>query len=224
MVKINTTEEIAVEMGSFTYGRVSHDCQLLNDSIVLVSGGLARKGGDPSEVLPDELYNITSQEVVKVLDLQHSLRRIQHAMTKIEDHIWALGGRDSNNDAPSKIAEFNPTTNSWHDLDQELHSTNTSEVVITQFPAASLDCVPDCRCGIAGTKKEKIFGGSEAKVRITACLCQPKASFQANAYPWIAALLRDEDFRLRADYINSKCSSVLVSTSPTNASYFLRFI
>ena len=166
VVKINTREEIAVEMGSFTYGRVSHDCQLLNDSIVLVSGGLAQKGGDPSEVLPDELYNITSQEVVKVLDMNQSLRRIQHAMTRIGDRIWALGGRDSKNDSTSKIQEFDPATNSWHDLDQELHSTNTSEVVITQFPAASLDCVPDCRCGIA-SRKERIFGGTEAKVRST---------------------------------------------------------
>ena len=170
VVKINTKEEIAVEMGSFTYGRVSHDCQLLNDSIVLVSGGLAQKGGDPSEVLPDELYNITSQEVVEVLDLQYSLRRIQHAMTKIGDHIWALGGRDSKNEAPSRIQEFNPTTNSWHDLDQELHSTNTSELVVTPFPTASLDCVPECRCGIV-KRPGRIFGGNETKVRSVSCLC-----------------------------------------------------
>ena len=33
-------------------------------------------------------------------------------------------------------------------------------------------------------------------------------SIQAFTYSWIAALLREED--TRADYINSKCSSVLV--------------
>ena len=113
---------------------------------------------------PDELYDILSQTVVKVLDPQHSLRRIQHAMAKIEDRIWALGGRDSNDNAPSKIAEFNPTTNSWDELAQELHSSNTSELVVTEFPTSALDCVPECTCGIPN-RKERIFGGSEAEVR-----------------------------------------------------------
>ena len=164
VVKINTTNLTATELHLLAHGRVSHDCQLLNKSIVLVSGGLAQKGGDPLDVLPDELYNITSQKVVKVLDSEHSLQRIQHAMTKIEDRIWALGGRDSNNNIPSKIAEFNPTTNSWEEIAQELHSTNTSELVVTEFPTSAMDCVPECSCGKAN-RNERIYGGSEAKVR-----------------------------------------------------------
>ena len=164
VVKINTTNQLATELQPLTHGRVSHDCQLLNKSIVLVAGGLAKKEGDPSEVLSDELYNITSQEVVKVLDSQHSLRRIQHAMTKIEDRIWALGGRDSNNNTPSTIVEFNQTTNSWNEIPQQLHSSNTSQLVVTEFPTSAIDCVPECSCGIAN-KKGRIFGGSEAEVR-----------------------------------------------------------
>ena len=165
VVKINTTNLISTELTSITHGRVSHDCQLLNKSVVLVSGGLAQKGADQSEVLPDELYNITeSGEVIKVLDLDQSLGRVQHSMIKIEDHIWALGGRDSSNNAPSKIAEFNTTTNSWDELAEELQSTDTSELLVTPFPVASLDCVPQCHCGIAN-KKERIFGGSEAEVK-----------------------------------------------------------
>ena len=163
VVKLNTTNLIATELNPITHGRVSHDCELLNQSVILVSGGLAQKGANPSEVLPDELYNIISQKV-KVLDSQQSLKRIQHAMTKIEDRIWALGGRDSNNSATSKIAEFNSTTNSWDELAQELSSTNTSELLATSFPLASLDCVPQCSCGIAD-KKGRIFGGSESEVR-----------------------------------------------------------
>ena len=162
VVKINTTEEIANELNSLTYGRVSHDCQLLNESLVLVSGGLPQNGG--GTVLQDELYSITSGEVVKVLDLQQSLGRAQHATIRIGDRILAFGGRDSNNNPSSKILEFNQTENSWNDLDQELHSTNTSELVVTQFPVSSLDCVPECRCGIAN-RKGRIFGGSEAEVR-----------------------------------------------------------
>ena len=164
VVKINTTEELVFEMAQMNQSRVSHDCQLLKDSIVLVSGGLAQKGGDPSEVLQDELYNITSEEVVQVLDWEKSLRRIQHATIKIDDRVWAMGGIDSNNNTPSKIAEFNASTNAWNELDQELHSTHTSQLIVSPFPVASLDCVPQCHCGFAN-RKERIFGGSEAEVR-----------------------------------------------------------
>ena len=38
--------------------------------------------------------------------------------------------------------------------------------------------------------------------------------FQIDSYPWIAALLRDED--ITTEYVNSMCSAVLVSTSTTN--------
>ena len=176
VVKINTTDQIATELKPFTHGRVSHDCELLNNEVVLVSGGLAQREGDPSEFLPDELYNMTSQEVIKVLDLEHSLGRVQHSMIKIEDRVWALGGRDSSNTAPSKIAEFDPTSSSWNELAQELQSTNTTEVIVTPYPVASLDCVPECHCGIA-TRRERIFGGSEAEVRITPSLWQPNAPF-----------------------------------------------
>ena len=164
VVKINTTEEIAYELNPLTYSRVSHSCQLLNKSVAIVSGGLTQKGGDPSEVLPDEIYNITSQEVVKVLDIQKSLQRIQHVTIKTEDRVWAMGGRDSNNNATSKIAEFNPSTNAWSETTLELQSNQTSQLVVSPFPVASLDCVPQCLCGISN-RQGRIFGGSEAVVR-----------------------------------------------------------
>ena len=204
VVKINTTQQVAFEMKPMQRRRMSHACQLLNSSFVLLSGGL-----DKSVIQPDEIYNIASQEDFRVLDLQQSLRRIQHAMIKIDDRVLALGGSDSNNDAPSKVAEFDQTTNSWNELDQELLSTNTSELIVTQFPVSSLDCVPECHCGIAN-RKERIFGGTEAEVGNTCGLCQSKAPFQPNAYPWIAALLRDGD--IVDGYINSKCGATLVNT------------
>ena len=209
VVKINTTEERAYEMTPMNQSRVFHDCQLLSESVVLLSGGLTQiYGGLPGveTILPDELYNISSQEVVKVLDLQQSLGRAQHATIKIGDRILAFGGRDSNNTAPSKIAEFNTLSNSWVDLNQELHSINTSELVVAPFPVSSLDCVPQCRCGVVNGK-ERIFGGSEAAVREKHQL-SVKKHFQADSYPWIGALLQDED--IDADFINSKCSAVLV--------------
>ena len=164
VMKINTTEEIVYELNPMTFGRVSHDCQLLTKCVVLVAGGLAQKGADPSEVLPDELYNITSGKVIKVLDWENSLRRFQHALIKVEDRVWALGGKNSSNNAPSKIEEFDPITKAWTELSQEMQSTNTSELVVSQYPVSSLDCVPECHCG-KSDNKERIFGGSETKVK-----------------------------------------------------------
>ena len=160
VVKINTTDEIAYELNPLTYGRSSHDCQLLNDKIVLVAGGFALNGENQSEILQDELYNITSQEVIKVLDRNQSLGRAQHAMVKIKERILALGGMDSNNNTPSQIAEFNTTTNTWTELANGLHSKNTSDLIAIPLPVASLDCVPDCSCGIAN-KSVRIFNGTE---------------------------------------------------------------
>ena len=161
VIKINTTQQVAFEMKPMNYKRMSHACQLLNSSVVLLSGGL-----DQSVIQPDELYDVTSEKVVKVLELQQSLRRIQHTIIRMNERVYALGGTDENEDTPSKIAEFDTTTNAWDELTQELHSTNTSELVITPYPISSLDCVPECRCGIAN-RDSRIFGGSVAEVRNT---------------------------------------------------------
>ena len=58
-------------------------------------------------------------------------------------------------------------------------------------------------------RAEKIYTGSARGARNNYQVCPD----QADAYPWIAALLREED--ILSEYINSKCSAVLVGTSPT---------
>ena len=158
VVKINTTQQVVYEMKPIKHARVSHACQMLNNSVVLLSGGL-----DQSHIQPDELYNTTSEEVLKVLDLDESLGRTGHAIIRIADQVLAFGGRDSNSNVASKIAEFKMATDSWNELSQGLHSTNTSELVVTPFPISSIDCVPECQCGIVN-KKERIFGGNDAQV------------------------------------------------------------
>ena len=70
VVKINTKEETAYEMNGMKHRRAFHGCKLLNSSVVLLSGGR-----DQFKIQPDELYNITSQKSVKVLDWNDSLRR-----------------------------------------------------------------------------------------------------------------------------------------------------
>ena len=163
VVRLNTTEETAVELKPMNLTRVFHSCQLLTHDIVLVSGGLAHVG--EQVIQQDELYNITSQETVKLLDHESSLKRYQHGTSRLGNQVYAFGGLDSDNIATNKIAVFDNKTNSWNDLNQELHSSNTSELVVTPFPVSSLDCVPECSCG-AANKAERIFGGSEAEVKI----------------------------------------------------------
>ena len=149
---------------------MSHACQLLNSSVVLLSGGL-----DQSKIQPDELYNIISEEVVKVISFKKSLRRAQHAMLRIGDRILAFGGIDPKNRVSTRIAEFNTETNAWDKLAQKLHSTNTSELLVTPFPLSALDCSPECRCG--NVRKGRIYDGSKAEVRSSCGLCQSKAPF-----------------------------------------------
>ena len=163
VVKINTTEQIVYQMKPMSRNRRDHSCQILTASIALLSGGL-----DQSVVQPDEIYNITSEEVLEVLSMERSLGRTQHSLFRRGTQVFALGGKDSNDNATSKIAAFNRTTNAWEDLEQELFSSSTSELVVTPFPASALDCVGGCQCGVPNMKP-KIYGGTAAEVIIQSC-------------------------------------------------------
>ena len=74
VIKINTTQQLAVEMTPMKIARKSHGCELLNNSTVLLSGGL-----DHSMIQLDELYDITSEETIEVFSLEQSLGRSHHA-------------------------------------------------------------------------------------------------------------------------------------------------
>lgn len=208
VLRINTLKETVKELKPMSQSRVSHDCVLLDEDIVLVSGGLSQSGGNLSEVLQDELYNWRSG-VIEILDSQKSLGRVQHTLVRIGYRVLAMGGRDSDGATPAKLIEFNRNTKSWSPINEELSSSDTSELVVAPYPTASLDCVPnDCYCGDVNSIG-RIYGGTETRVR-TNIYCHTKYCFKVNAYPWIAALLRDED--REDDFVASDCSAVLVST------------
>ena len=162
VVKINTTEEIAYELSPIKYSRVSHGCALLNNGLVLLSGGVSQRGTGQKAILQDELYNTVSGEVTD-LNLGQSLKRAQHATLRLGDRILAFGGVDVNNNALAKISEFDITTSTWTNLDRELLSTNTSKLVVSPFPVAALDFVPHCDCAPA-TREGRIQGGTQAEV------------------------------------------------------------
>ena len=214
VVMINTTEEIAYELSPITHSRVSHGCALLNNGLVLLSGGVSQRGTGQKAILQDELYNTASGEVTD-LSLGQSLKRAQHATLRLGDRILAFGGVDVNNNALAKISEFDITTSTWTNLDRELLSTTTSELVASPFPVAALDFVPHCDC-VPATREGRIQGGTQAEV-IKVNILEIEIFSQSNAFPWIAALLRDlED---NTEYVNSWCSTVLVSvTNQTRSS------
>ena len=128
-------------------------------------------------------------------------------MLRLGDRILAFGGVDVNNNALAKISEFDIATSTWTNLDRELLSTNTSKLVISPFPVAALDFVPDCDC-VPATKEGRIQGGTQAKVNKVDNQ-EVETSTQVNTFPWNAALLRD--LEENTEYVNSWCSAVLVS-------------
>ena len=207
--KVNTSAEVIHKMQPMNHKRVSHGCTLLTSDLVLVAGGLASEGQSPSSVKQDELYNITSEESMDI-PLEKSLRRFQHALIKMDDQVFALGGKDRSNSVTSKIEVFDVASNGWNKLAKGLHSTNTSELVVSSFPISSLDCVPEgCKCGIKN-KGTRIFNGNEAQVKDKLSESNEYISFvfvQANTYPWLAALSMSES---TGNYINSMCSAALV--------------
>ena len=152
VVKIDTANLVAIRMKPMSRSRMSHGCQLMNENkVVLLSGGLWS-----NVVQQDELYNIESEEVIKVLNIQQSLARSNHVTIKMGDQIYALGG------STSRIETFDSSTHSWKNIDRNLLSSDTSEIVVSPFPLISLDC--GCQCGMARKSKERIFDGQQAKV------------------------------------------------------------
>ena len=89
VVRINTTEQVAYQMKGMHRERAFHGCQLLDTSVVLLSGGLAQ-----SKIQQDELYNITSEETVKLLNLADSLQRYNHALLRMGAQLLGIGGMD----------------------------------------------------------------------------------------------------------------------------------
>ena len=135
VLRVNTTAESAVELKSMSLKRVSHSCQLLTHDIVLLSGGLRNVGEPLSAIQPDELYNFNSQETIRILERTSSLRRYQHATSRLGNQIYAFGGIDSNNDITSKVAVFNAITSAW----TEVHQVGVFNIMITYIDTFIMD-------------------------------------------------------------------------------------
>ena len=167
VLKINLTDETVEEWLPMKNPRYYHSCEFLAGSdVVLISGGIEKSliHNATISILPDELYNIGAKQSA-LLDAASSINRYQHRLIRLQDTIFAVGGKNSLGSPMSLIERFNPTTNSWEDHKEHTISKHTGEVAVTAFPLAAIDCAVGCKCGVSGVNtKSRIINGTEAKV------------------------------------------------------------
>ena len=209
VLRLNITEEVVKELPPIKQRRAYHACEV-NGENILIAGGT--QGGITTA---DEVYNLTSQEST-LLNVISSLGRHQHALQRIEDTIFALGGLRGNSSDTAAVEKFDWDDLAWKQHNHSLFSKHREQLSVTSFPLSAIDCHDGCRCGVAGTLgNTRIVGGSEAQVFNMSITISHNSCLQnldqENAYPWIAALIMDEDSS--SGYVNTKCSGTLVILS-----------
>ena len=228
VLHINTNSLMVKTTGTMKRPRMALGCEVLNKGLILLSGGYSDATNPLQSIEPDEIFNLTHHALSSVensqsstgsylLSMADSLNRFQHSMIRMNDKVYALGGiapnlsfaisNTSSNATTAKIKVFNEATKSWSNHEKDLKSNHTAEVVALPFPSSSLDCVPDCQCGVSSSIT-RIFNGTDALVSsytfsrfyLTLFL------FQINEVPWTAAILREATSAAESD-----CAGTLVS-------------
>ena len=215
VVKINLDEETVEEMPPMNLSRVHHSCQTLKgEDVILISGGIGTRPTPTVNSLTiqeDEIYNLTINTEPKVLIQAHSLGRYQHKLLRLGDSVFAVGGKDNTTVLPSAIRVFNAVLQVWEDSRELLKSNDTGEVAVTPFPLTAVDCVEGCKCGGAasGPALSRVVGGDDTKVNWSMFQSLQCLIHQANYWPWVAAVLRNDDANYTGK-INSQCGATLV--------------
>ena len=136
-----------------------HQYKWVFKQVVLIAGGTL--GGN---IVADEIYNLTTN-YSEVLNMSSSLRRQKHALQRIEETIFGLGGAQGNGSETSTIEWFDWADRKWKQHDQSLLSKNTTNLAISPFPLSAVDCHAGCTCGIGGNPgKHRIVGGQDVQV------------------------------------------------------------
>ena len=172
VLHINTTSLMVKTVGTMDRPRMAFGCEVLNRSLILLSGGYSDASNPGQSVEPDEIFNVTHHVLSLVEDslnstgsillpMTDSLKRFQHSLIRMNDAVYAFGGITSSNTGTIEV--FDEATKTWETHSKNLRSQDTAEVVVLPFPTSSLDCVPKCQCGVA-TTTSRIFNGSDAQV------------------------------------------------------------
>ena len=158
VLRLDVEKEKVEELPQIKMNRAFHSCEVDGENI-LIAGGV--KGSD---VVADEIYNLKNKNSL-LLEMSSSLKRHQHALQRLGETIFALGGKMSNGTAPDSVEWFDWESRRWRQHDQSLLSKHTSTLAVTSFPLAAIDCHAGCSCGRAGhLGKTRIIGGSEVQV------------------------------------------------------------
>ena len=178
VLHINTTSLMVRKVGAMKRQRMAFGCEVLNKSLILLSGGYSYAANPLQSIEPDEIFNMTHHVLSQVedslkstgsilLQIADSLDRFQHSLIRMKDTVFAFGGITSSNTTTEKIKVFNEATLTWENHNKSLRSKETGEVVVLPFPTFSLDCVPECQCGVASNVTSRIFNGSNAQVKFS---------------------------------------------------------
>ncbi len=108
------TTDTWADGGSLQVGRQNHTSTLLNDSLILVSGGLTTNYPTDGSTTECEIYNVNShQSTIAGPMTQH--RRDFSAVLLTDGRVLVAGGRTvgSMSDYLSECEIYDPSTNSW---------------------------------------------------------------------------------------------------------------
>ena len=179
---MNTTEDSVREVGTLNHARALHACQLL-DGAVLVTGGSSNIIEPESNILQDEIFDISTEESK---ELSNSLARYEHRLILLGNTTFALGGKGAEGSEVSTVESFDIITNSWKPHSHSLESKDTASLAVTAFPRSAVDCTPSCRCGVR--RKSRIVDGQEVKQILNYNFIITNQT-KSHSYPWIGALL-----------------------------------
>ena len=141
---VDVTQQTVEERPNLKHARAFHSCQLIEEGIILVSGGYTNKENPNKSLAPDELYK-TATGTSHMLTLVNSLSRYEHRLVRLEKTVFALGGRDGTGKELASIKQFDTATYTWLDHSQALLSNSTSGMAVTTFPRSAVDCFEECR-------------------------------------------------------------------------------
>ena len=152
-----TTQTVELQKGML-FSRCYHSCEILNETFLFISGGFSDPKNPGSSIVPDEIYNRDTGESQQV---SSSLGRYDHRLIRLQDSIFALGGRVASRSPVSKVEKFESSSSSWSRHPEDLLSTTPGRLAVTVFPVSALDC-QECSCG--GRKSARIIEGVDAEV------------------------------------------------------------
>ena len=157
--------------------RMAFGCEVLNNSLFILSGGYSNATQPHQSIAPDEIFNVTHHILAQkgdslnstgsiLLTMADSLQRVRHKLIRMSDKVYAFGGitSGSSNATTRTIKVFNEATNTWEIHNKSLKSSKTGDLVLLPFPTSSLDCVPVCQCGVASSITTRIFNGTDTEV------------------------------------------------------------